>query len=82
MSVEARLIVDGKFRYDIKVECDVKRGHCTGLLTEANGNKLVLSNDSRNQIELEDGRVFDITVGRTKYYDTLVFISEPTKFNT
>jgi len=81
MSIEAKLIINAQHRDDIKVECDMKRNHCTGMLTEINGNKITLPENSKKQIKLKDGKLLDIIVGNTKYYDTLVFVSEPTKVN-
>ena len=79
MTVKALLKVDGEIRKDVRVDCDVKRGYCTGMITERNGYKLRLPQGSQKRIVLEDGQEFEIIVGSSKYYDTLVFISEPIK---
>ena len=77
MKPEPFLKVDGKVRYDVRVECSIRRGYCTGMITEKNGNELRLSSDSEKHIVFEDGKEYKVLVGSTKYYDTLVFVSEP-----
>ena len=77
MDTKAFLKVDGRVRSDVNVDCVMRRGYCTGMLTEVDGNRLSLPKSSEKTLVLENGREFKIIVGSTKYYDTLVFVSEP-----